>query len=215
MSDPASRDSSVVAAQLVEAACRAQDGDGEAAKAHIAHAVAILDGQPVPIPTTGQAIRAIARQTPRGGLAAWQAHRVVEHVDANLCDKIYIEDLAALLSLSSSHFSRAFTRTFGISAHAWLTRRRIEAAQALLLTTDAPLCEIAQICGMSDQSHLISLFRRLVGETPHFWRRSRQAAVEEQVTKLPRAHADQSTVWEAARAKADNNRASEPARARP
>jgi hypothetical protein len=37
---------SVVAAQLVEAACKARDGDREATSAHIAYAVALLRGQP-------------------------------------------------------------------------------------------------------------------------------------------------------------------------
>lgn len=212
MSDPASRHSSVVAAQLVEAACRVREGDDEAAKAHIARAVALLHGQPISIPGALQALRAMARQTPRGGLAAWQVRRVAAHVDANLGGKIHVTDFAALLGLSSSHFSHAFTRTFGISAHAWLTRRRVEAAQALMLTTEAPLSEIAQSCGMTDQSHLTRLFRRVVGETPCFWRRSRRGAMEEKVTQLPRAHSDQSKVSETERAKAGNNRALEFAR---
>jgi AraC-like DNA-binding protein len=37
------------------------------------------------------------------------------------------------------------------------------------------LSEIALTCGMSDQSHLTRVFRRMVGETPHAWRRSRIA----------------------------------------
>jgi AraC-like DNA-binding protein len=37
---------------------------------------------------------------------------------------------------------------------------------------------------MSDQSHFTRSFRRVVGETPSFWRQIRHAAMEERVTEL-------------------------------
>jgi DNA-binding NarL/FixJ family response regulator len=40
-----SSDLSVIAAQLIEAASKARDGDGEATREHIAHAVALLHGK--------------------------------------------------------------------------------------------------------------------------------------------------------------------------
>lgn len=181
MSDHASADSSMAVAQLIEAAQFARDGDREAAKARIARAMAILHGQPLSRSVATQTFRAVMRQTPYAGLAAWQARKIAAHVDANLCDQIHVADLAALLGLSSSYFSRKFTHTFGISPHAWLTRRRIEVAQGLMLTTDAPLSEIAQSCGMADQSHLSRSFRRIVGETPFSWRQSRRDVMGEQV----------------------------------
>jgi AraC-like DNA-binding protein len=33
-------------------------------------------------------------------------------------------------------------------------------------------------CGMTDQSHFSRWFRRIVGETPHQWRRTRRGALE-------------------------------------
>jgi AraC family transcriptional regulator len=110
----------------------------------------------------------------RGGLLGWQARRLKAHVEATLPSRIYVKDLAALLNLSVSHFSRLFKRTFGTSAQVWICRRRIELAKALMLTTEAPLSAIAQSCGMTDQSHLTNAFRRVVGETPHAWRKSRR-----------------------------------------
>jgi len=110
----------------------------------------------------------------RGGLPLWQARRLVAHIEATLPARIYVRDLAALLNRSASHFSRLFKRTFGSSAQVWIRRRRIELAQALMLTTEASLSAIAQSCGMSDQSHLTNAFRRMVGETPHAWRKNRR-----------------------------------------
>jgi len=109
----------------------------------------------------------------RGGLAPWQVRRVTTHIEANLDVKIRIKDLAALIKLSPSHFSREFKKGFADSPHRYLMRRRLERAQGMMLTTDASLGQIAGDCGFADQAHFNKLFRRLVGESPRAWRRVR------------------------------------------
>jgi AraC family transcriptional regulator len=169
---------SEVAAQLVEAACKARDGDREATKAHIAHAVALLRGKPsfgpsgIPVPPN------LETHVARGGLPAWQTRRVFAHVEANLCRRISIRELARLLDLSASHFCRAFKCTFGVSPRDYVLRRRIDVAQGLMLTTSEPLSSIAVRCGMCDQPHFTRSFHRIVGETPYTWRRTRQGALK-------------------------------------
>jgi AraC-like DNA-binding protein len=69
-------------------------------------------------------------------------------------------------------------------ARTWITRRRVEAAQALMLTTSIPLSEIALRCGMSDQSHFTRAFRRVVGDTPYSWRQTRRGAMPDNVFEL-------------------------------
>ena len=185
---------SVVAAQLVEAACRARAGDCEAAKAYIARAIALLCGEPSRLPASVPALNRNAREIVRGGLASWQARRLIAHIDAHLAERIRTEDLAAVLRLSVGHFCRSFKRTFGVSPHDYLTRRRIELAQGLMLTTREPLGAIALSCGMSDQSHFTRWFRRIVGETPYQWRRTRRAALEDHATELAHPQAGQAGV---------------------
>lgn len=179
----AERDLLVATAQLIEAACRARDGDSRGTRAHIARALALLDEHPGP-GIAGKNGDGGPRQALRGGFAAWLSRRVVAHVNANLAGKIVIKDLAAALDISEGHFCRAFKRTFGMPARIWIRRRRIELAQGLMLTTGAPLSEIALICGMSDQSHFTRSFRRIVGEAPSSWRQTRHGAIEERRTRL-------------------------------
>ena len=183
MLEQSSRDLLLVTAQLIEAACYARDGDSHGTRAHIARAVALLDGPPGPRDTR-QTSDGGPRQIPRGGFAAWQLRRLAAHVDANLSGKIVIRDLAVSLDMSVGHFCRAFKRTFGMPARIWIRHRRIELAQGLMLTTGASLSEIALSCGMSDQSHFTRSFRRIVGETPSSWRQTRHGAIEERVTEL-------------------------------
>ena len=181
-SDAGIGDFSGVAARLMEAVSLVREGYSEGAKAHVARALALLRGDHSSIPEIVPPPNGGARGVVRGGLAAWQKRRLTAYIDAHLDGRIRIEDLAGLVKLSESHFSRAFRSTFGTSAHAYLSRRRIEVAQSLMLTSREPLCAIALRCGLCDQSHFTRVFRRIVGETPNAWRRTRWCEIEDQST---------------------------------
>jgi AraC family transcriptional regulator len=49
-------------------------------------------------------------------------------------------------------------------------QRRLDRAKELLASTDGSLCEIADICGFSSQSHLTTSLKQATGMTPHRWR---------------------------------------------
>jgi len=168
----------VVAAQLIEAACRARGGDGEATRAHIVHAVALLRGMPSLGPRGAHLLSNVETHVVRGGLAAWQMRKIIAHVEGNLSRRVHVRELARLLGLSASHFCRAFKCAFGASPRDYVLRRRIEVAQALMLTTSEPLSSIAVNCGMCDQQHFTRSFRRIVGETPSTWRRTRRGSLK-------------------------------------
>src|SRR5262249_48428479 len=83
----------------------------------------------------------------QGGLAPWQISRVKAHVEAHLDSTLRMRDLAAIARLSTGHFSRSFTRSFGVAPFAYVAGRRLARAQGLMLTTDEPLSQIALACG--------------------------------------------------------------------
>jgi len=164
---------------VVEELCRAlssslQD-ERESAEASLQRASAILRFSP------SHAVSRNAIEEPvklsiepiRGGLAPWRIRRVTVYIETNLDSAIRTKDLAGLVELSSFHFCRAFRDSFGDSPHAYVTRRRIERAQGLMLTTNNSLSQIAMDCGLADQAHFNRLFRRFVGESPGAWRRAR------------------------------------------
>ncbi|MCM2294618.1 helix-turn-helix transcriptional regulator [Allorhizobium sp. BGMRC 0089] len=107
----------------------------------------------------------------RYGLAPWQADRIARHVDACLDQPIRMEDLADMVRLSVSHFSRAFRHHFGVPPYAYVLSRRLARAKRLLQETDESLAQVALACGMADQAHFSRLFRRMTGESPSQWRR--------------------------------------------
>jgi AraC family transcriptional regulator len=107
-----------------------------------------------------------------GGLANWQARRTLAYIEANLASKMGIGDLANVVALSRSHFSRAFKHSLGLPPMAYVAVRRVERAKAMISSTSDRLAEIALACGFADQAHLNRRFRDLIGMSPGRWRRS-------------------------------------------
>ena len=108
----------------------------------------------------------------KGGLAPWQVRKASAYIEANVEGAIGVGDLAALVRLSVSQFSRAFRQSFGQAPHAYIMCRRVARAQTLMLGDSEPLSQIALAVGLADQAHLSKLFRRFTGETPNAWRRA-------------------------------------------
>jgi AraC family transcriptional regulator len=111
-----------------------------------------------------------------GGLGRWQANRALAYIEENLGSKIGICELAALVSLSHSHFSRAFKRSLGLPPMAYVVKRRVERAKIMIISTAEQLTEVALECGFADQSHFTRSFRRMVGTSPSLWRRANSVA---------------------------------------
>ena len=92
-------------------------------------------------------------------------------IEAHLADNLSLPTLAALTPYSVHHFSLLFRETLGVSPHQFVTRRRVERAGRLLLSSDLPLAEIALAVGFAHQSHLNLHFKRIMGVTPYRYRR--------------------------------------------
>jgi AraC family transcriptional regulator len=149
---------------LISLATATLDSDRATAKACLQRAAELLnrtiDGPPV------QTKAAIG-----GGLAAWQQESVTAYIAAHVGSTIRVIDLARAARLSRGHFFQVFRQSFGETPLAHVTRQRIQHAQSLMLSSRAPLSQIALDCGMSDQPHFTRVFRRIVGINPGTWRR--------------------------------------------
>jgi AraC family transcriptional regulator len=161
-----SADSNDALASLLATATVALDTDRRAAKRCI-HRAAVLLG--IDLSSGGDV--ATERSCLRGGLAPWQAKRLRSHIEEKLDSSIRATDLAAFVQLSTSHFFRAFRKTFGESPLTYIMKRRIRRAQQLMSTSRLRLSQVALECGMADQAHLSRVFRRIVGTNPNAWRR--------------------------------------------
>jgi transcriptional regulator of acetoin/glycerol metabolism len=106
----------------------------------------------------------------QGGLSPGAMRRVREFVEVHLGESIDLSMLAGVAGLSVHHFARQFKQSAGATPHAYLTQKRIERAQEMLVQTDLPLAEIAFAVGFFDQGHLARHFRHRLGTTPREFR---------------------------------------------
>jgi AraC-like DNA-binding protein len=103
-------------------------------------------------------------------LQKWRLKRVVEYVDDHLADKLTLSDLAGVAGLSRMHFAAQFRAATGRRPHEYLLRRRIQRSEELLCQSTMPLVEVALTVGFQTQAHFTTVFKRIVGDTPHQWR---------------------------------------------
>jgi len=96
--------------------------------------------------------------------------RVRDAIGAALSDSIRRQDLAALIGMSVSSFSRAFRASAGTTFVDYVLQARLETAKDLMRTTHSSLCEIAIASGFGNQSNFSRRFARAVGVTPFRWR---------------------------------------------
>lgn len=110
---------------------------------------------------------------PRGGLSEPQLRLIEEYLRAHLSRSVRLDELAALVGLSSSHLVRLFRRSTGRPPHQHLMRLRLHRAAELLRHSQLTIAEIAAQTGFADQSHLTRLFTQQMGVTPRRFRAHR------------------------------------------
>ena len=164
-----SRDEALL--RLLAAATATFDSDRDRAKACVGQAMELLR---LSLERAGY-LR--SECSSRGGLAPWQVKRVVAYIDSNIGLSSRVSDLAGIVQLSVSHFSRLFRESFGVTPLAYVKARRIRHAQAIMLNTRKPLSQVALDCGMSDQAHFSRVFRKVVGISPSLWRRAQSESM--------------------------------------
>jgi AraC-like DNA-binding protein len=86
--------------------------------------------------------------------------KVCEYIKQHLNESIYVEELAQMVGLSRSAFSRLFTKTTGRSVPQHVNALRITHATRLLSETDLTVGQIAYECGFVSPAHFQREFRK-------------------------------------------------------
>ena len=134
------------------AAAQQQDMNVHMTSVHIHTLLALL----VQLP--GQRHRSDIEQVIDRSAAYIETH----YGDADLSN----ESLAHMSALSSCYFIRQFKNIRGITPHQYIQAVRIRSARQMLTTTSRSIEDIADICGFSNASHFIMVFKRMTGITP-------------------------------------------------
>jgi len=106
------------------------------------------------------------RAKPNGLLTADILNRLKEFVFEHLDEPLDVARLAKMTNRSQFHFSRAFTRSVGVSPHRYVVHLRLRRAVEMVRDGKFGLAEIAAKTGFADQSHLTRWVRRVHGVSP-------------------------------------------------
>jgi PAS domain S-box-containing protein len=94
----------------------------------------------------------------------------VDYLNSHFNETIMIENVAAIVHLSTSQFQRRFRALFQTSPIQYLLQLRIDSACQQLQRTDASLGSIAIENGFYDQSVFCRQFQKRIGLTPRQYR---------------------------------------------
>jgi len=107
-------------------------------------------------PRAGPARNAIPRRQPSTTSA-------VAYIEANLAGRVSLGGAARACRLSPCELSRRFRQEQRETFSAYVLRRRIERARALLAAGEQPVSQVAYAVGFNDLSYFARVFRRMVG----------------------------------------------------
>lgn len=96
-------------------------------------------------------------------------------VDDNAHRDLTLDDIAIQARMSTRTLNRRFRDQTGTTPLQWLHRRRVRHAQYLLETTSHSIERIAAQAGFGSPTAFRDRFKRLIGTSPHAYRRAFQS----------------------------------------
>ncbi len=96
--------------------------------------------------------------------------RAQDYVRKHYREKIYLEDVASALGISSSYLSRLFKKETGQCLQDFINAERVFRAANLLMYSELSLPEIATYVGFPNQSYFGKIFRQQKNMTPKAFR---------------------------------------------
>ena len=91
---------------------------------------------------------------------------VCNYITDHCTENINVDDLADLAGFSKFHFSRLFKQFAGVSCYEYLTRKRINHAETLLIQPDISITEVAMRSGFGSLSTFNRIFKAAKHCTP-------------------------------------------------
>ncbi|MGG2057208.1 AraC family transcriptional regulator [Lysinibacillus pakistanensis] len=92
--------------------------------------------------------------------------RISNYIHENYYQSLTIASLAEQNNVNRNRLSYVFRRYAGMGPAEYLLKYRINMAQEMLLTSDAPVQEIAQTVGIADPFYFSRVFKKQLGISP-------------------------------------------------
>ena len=96
---------------------------------------------------------------------------VLDYMDENYSEKIYIETLSDMITVSPDYFTKMFKDSIGKTPIDYINSIRINHALRLLSMTDTPISEIAEHMGFSNPNYFHKIFKQYMNTSPLAYRK--------------------------------------------
>ena len=103
-------------------------------------------------------------------LPNYWAQKGKELIDSDYARLQKINDVCAVLRISSSYFRDVFRVAYGVNPKHYFCLVKINKAKELLSSSSFKICDIAVKVGIPDRNVFRSTFRKFVGATPSEYR---------------------------------------------
>lgn len=92
--------------------------------------------------------------------------RVITYIDSNIDDRITCEDMASMINMSRSYFSRLFKEELGVSFSDYVLSRKMAYAKDVLVHSNSTIQEVSEKVGFDTVSNFYRMFKKITGKTP-------------------------------------------------
>ena len=98
------------------------------------------------------------------------ADMLKDYIDANIMNKITIDDMATFLDKSPSQITKIFKATYNTTPYEYLISVKINLSKNLLKNTSLSIKEIAARLSFTDEYYFSNTFKKRVGMSPKYYR---------------------------------------------
>lgn len=96
---------------------------------------------------------------------------ILNYIHSHYREKITLNDLAKIASVSKTEAMRSFKSIIGQSPIKYLKNYKLQNAAYMIKNTDYSIGQISEICGFDDNSYFSKSFKEMYHCTPHEFRR--------------------------------------------
>ena len=129
--------------------------------------------------------------SPERKKASWYLIEMKDFLDNHYRQDFSLKYFEDTFRINRYRLCREFSACFGLPPLQYLTRRRLEEAKKILLTTDFSIHEVSSMIGYENTNHFINLFKKYVSMTPGKFRQTVQQ--DQSVSHCPAPQTSQAT----------------------
>ena len=97
---------------------------------------------------------------------------IIAYIEEHFKEKIYIEELSAMINVSPDYFTKMFKESIGKTPIDYINGMRVNCAMELLCSTEMPMTDIADSIGFCNPNYFHKIFKQYMDVSPLAYRKS-------------------------------------------